>query len=432
MSADLYLANHPSRFWQLRLSPEPTAENWEDAAREAAVVLPPRVSAGGARLNEVLARTLGEEQFGAGHWRLGRGRRLYYRLKPVLPRSLIVQMRRLHRRTVEHNDLDLGWPVEDRYARFLWATAGRLLDRAGVREAPFVFFWPHGRSLAFVLTHDIETAEGQAFVPTLARLEEDLGFRSSFNFVAERYPLDHGLIRDLQARGFEVGVHGLKHDGHLFRSRREFERRARLINGHLRTLDAVGFRSPLTHRNPEWMQSLEVEYDLSFFDTDPYEPIPGGTMSVWPFLLGRFVELPYTLAQDFTLTEVVGERSPRLWLEKMDFLARFFGMALVNTHPDYLKDDNRMHIYRDFLENVRERAECWHALPREVARWWRRRAAADNIACLPEAVGGIVHVEGGERVTITLAGSPSRERLEASSPGRRTSPTAGLECPDEA
>ena len=32
------------------------------------------------------------------------------------------------------------------------------------------------------------------------------------------------------------------------------------------------------------MQALEIEYDLSFFDTDPCEPIPGGTMSIWPFL----------------------------------------------------------------------------------------------------------------------------------------------------
>ncbi|MBJ7612571.1 MAG: hypothetical protein DLM67_07645 [Candidatus Nephthysia bennettiae] len=407
MSSDLYLANHPSRFWRLRLSDEPSAEDWEDAARDAAGVLPPSVSEGAARLDGMLARTLGEEQFGAGHWRLGSERRLYYRLKPLLPRAIIAGMRRVHRRTVDRTDSDLGWPVEDRYARFLWATAGRLLERAQVREAPFLFFWPHGNPMAFVLTHDIETAEGQSFVPAVAQLEEELGFRSSFNFVAERYPLDGGLIRDLRARGFEVGVHGLKHDGRLFSSRGEFERRAAAINRHLHALEAVGFRSPLTHRNPQWMQSLDVEYDLSFFDTDPYEPIPGGTMCIWPFVMGRFLELPYTLPQDFTLTEVVGERSPKLWLQKMDFLASYFGMALVNTHPDYLQDASRMRLYRDFLEEVRARGGCWHALPRDVARWWRRRAAANNITSLPEAVEGIVHREEGGRVAITLAGSPT-------------------------
>ena len=113
-------------------------------------------------------------------------------------------------------------------------------------------------------------------------------------------------------------------------------RRAKRINAHLKELDAVGFRSPLTMRNPEWMQALEIEYDLSFFDTDPYEPMPGGTMSIWPFILGHFVELPYTLMQDYTLTAVLGETTPRLWLQKVDFIERYHGMALVNTHPDYL------------------------------------------------------------------------------------------------
>ena len=34
-----------------------------------------------------------------------------------------------------------------------------------------------------------------------------------------------------------------------------------------------------------------MQYDLSFFDTDPFEPIPVGTMSIWPFMLGNFVEI---------------------------------------------------------------------------------------------------------------------------------------------
>lgn len=33
-------------------------------------------------------------------------------------------------------------------------------------------------------------------------------------------------------------------------------------------------------RHPLWMQSLDIEYDLSFFDTDPYEPMAGGSMSM--------------------------------------------------------------------------------------------------------------------------------------------------------
>ena len=158
----------------------------------------------------------------------------------------------------------------------------QLLVESGKEAVSYKSFWPNKNQFAFILTHDVETAEGQAFVRRVADMEENLGFRSSFNFVLERYPLDFKLIEELKVRGFEVGCHGLKHDGKLFSTKKEFIKRAAIINQHLREYGIVGFRAPLTHRNPEWMQALEIKYDLSFFDTDPFEPIPGGVMSIWP------------------------------------------------------------------------------------------------------------------------------------------------------
>jgi peptidoglycan/xylan/chitin deacetylase (PgdA/CDA1 family) len=226
----------------------------------------------------------------------------------------------------------------------------------------------------------------------LADLDAKYGFRSSFNFVPERYAIDRRLLDELRGRGFEIGIHGLKHDGKLFSSFAEFMRRAQRINRYLREFDAVGFRAPLTHRNPDWMQALEIDYDLSFFDTDPYEPVPGGTMSLWPFMIGRFVELPYTLVQDSTLTRVLGETSPRLWLEKVDVIDAYCGMALLNAHPDYLVDGTTARVYEAFLAAMRERADHWHALPHQVARWWRERAHPEEASTSPGAVQGQVQL----------------------------------------
>ena len=59
-------------------------------------------------------------------------------------------------------------------------------------------------------------------------LELDLGFRSSFNFIPEgSYRVPAELRQELTANGFEVGIHDLKHDGHLFSSRRKFKRQRR-------------------------------------------------------------------------------------------------------------------------------------------------------------------------------------------------------------
>lgn len=389
MSGCLYAGNHPMSFWRPLLSPQPALARWDMAIRRAAVVLPYRARTAGDRIERLLEATLGEGQFGPDHWRLSRARRLYYLLKPLIPRPLVLRSRRLQR---EHTQraFPLGWPIEDRYRRFLWDVIGELMLLEGRTELPFIFFWPSGARYALVLTHDVETIGGQRFIPEVANLEEGLGFRSSFNFVAERYPVDDGLIEDLVARGFEVGVHGRKHDGRELRSRRAFEANVLHINRHLRRLGAVGFRSPLTHRHPEWMQSLDVEYDASFFDSDPFEPMPGGTMSIWPFTIGHFLELPYTLAQDSTLIDVLGERQPRLWLEKIAYVRKVCGMALLNSHPDYLREPRHRGVYLAFLEEMREDGSCWNALPRDVARWWRRRGAAESVTSLPGARTGRV------------------------------------------
>jgi hypothetical protein len=388
MTTHLWNANTPQHFW--RCQPELSETQWQAAILRAAPLLglPSLLK----DIEDLPRAVLGEGQFGPGHWHLSRAKRLYYVLKPILPRSFTQLLRQFYHASPQAS-FPLGWPIEDRYVRFQWEVMRQLLELTGQLELTFIHFWPDGRRFALVLTHDIETAEGQAYVRDVAALEEDFGFRSSFNFVPERYPLDQDLMRELRERGFEVGVHGLKHDGKLFNSRPEFMRRADRINHYLKDFGAVGFRAPLTHRNPEWMQALEIEYDLSFFDTDPFEPIPGGTMSIWPFMIGHFVELPYTLVQDSTLTSVLGERSARIWLQKLEFIERYYGMALINSHPDYLKDAVVRSVYTEFLQAVSKREDYWQALPRDVARWWRNRAQAESVASLPGAIQGQIRWE---------------------------------------
>jgi peptidoglycan/xylan/chitin deacetylase (PgdA/CDA1 family) len=401
----LYQANTPAAFWRL-LPDSPIAPDvWSAAVRASLPLLPEATRLAGSELDSVLVSMLGEGQFGPHHWRLTAARRLYYLLKPLLPTPLRELMRRLGRGSMEAAS-ELQWPIEPRYARFQWEVVRQVLLRTGRTALPYLALWPAEKRFAFAVTHDVESAEGQARVRELADLDASYGFRSSFNFVAERYPLDIELLDDLRASGFEIGLHGLKHDGRLFTSRAHFNQRAQAINRHLRRLGAVGFRAPLTHRNPEWMQALDVEYDLSFFDTDPYEPIPGGTMSIWPFQIGHFVELPYTLAQDFTVAVVLREKTPRLWLDKVAFLRSYGGMALVNTHPDYLTRPFVRQIYTEFLREMAGQRDYWHALPRDIASWWTARATAPSAASLPGAVEGMVELSY-DRTGVVLTADPS-------------------------
>jgi peptidoglycan/xylan/chitin deacetylase (PgdA/CDA1 family) len=370
--ANLWSENHPRNFWQCQ--PDPPDGVWQKVVAEVFPTL--GLSKAQRDIDTILAQTLGETRFGPDHWKLSLPKRIYYLLKPYIPRVATRFLRQAYHHS-NHKGIESHWPVDVRYASFLWKALIQVLQITPGQQLIIKSLWPENHRFAFVLTHDVETELGLEFVRNVADLDEEFGFRSSFNFVPERYHLDRNLIGELRSRGFEIGIHGLKHDGKLFSSRIEFEHRATRINRYLKDFDAVGFRSPLTHRNPEWMQSLDIEYDLSFFDADPFEPIPGGTMSIWPFFIGHFVELPYTLIQDYTLASVLGETSPRLWLEKIDFIEKHHGMALVNSHPDYLKKKNVRDVYRQFLLDMKDRCQYWHALPRDVAHWWRSRTLDD-------------------------------------------------------
>lgn len=368
---NLWSQNTPEKFWFC--DPAISNQYWQEAIQKSIHFLG---LTGYIEIDELSALTLGEGRFGSSHWTLSLPKRVYYFLKPMLPRILTRSLRQYYS-NFSNGEQRPNWPIDSRYILFQREVMRQLLLKSGNTAISYRRFWPDKRRYAFVLTHDVETVEGQAFVRRVADMEENLGFRSSFNFVLARYPLDLKLLQELRERGFEVGCHGLKHDGKLFSTKQEFTKRVARINTCIKEYGMVGFRAPLTHRNPEWMQALEIEYDLSFFDTDPFEPIPGGVMSIWPFFIGRFVELPYTLAQDYTLTAVLGEISPRVWLEKVNFIEKYGGMALLNSHPDYLKTKSTWDVYYDFLVRMKQRNGFWHALPREVADWWRMRSTND-------------------------------------------------------
>ena len=316
-------------------------------------------------------------------------RRLYYTAKPFLPWRLRMGVRRLFaarlRRKVAHM-----WPV----------------DPAAATPPSGWTGWPHGKKFAVVLTHDVEGPEGLAKCRQLAELERELGFRSSFNFIPEgAYRVQPELRHWLTEQGFEVGVHDLEHNGKLFDSRSVFARKAVRINHFLREWNACGFRAGFMLRNLEWYHQLDIAYDASTFDTDPFEPQPGAASTIFPHWIsapadsGRpgYLELPYTLPQDSTLFLLLREKTPQIWLDKLDWLAGHGGMVLVNVHPDYMNFSNTPGTAREFpaslyaglLQTMRHKYadQFWNPTARELAGWYAQthRPPAAAPSALPTA-----------------------------------------------
>ena len=294
---------------------------------------------------------------------------LYYLAKPAIPRSVQIMLRRaIVKRYLPR--LSSVWPINE--------SAGQLPE--GWKG------WPQGKKFALVLTHDVESAKGVERCRQLAQMEMKLGFRSSFNFVVKKYTTSDELRHHLVDNGFEVGIHGCYHDGKKYASREIFMETAAIMNQYIEDWDAAGFRSPSMHCNLDWIGDLNIEYDLSTFDTDPFEPSATGAGTIFPFLVQRvengspFVEMPYTLPQDFTPFVLLGERTPDIWKKKLDWIAEKGGMALMNVHPDYMAfdgarpgvDEYPARIYEEFLIYLKERYQddFYHCLPKDLARYF--------------------------------------------------------------
>lgn len=307
----------------------------------------------------------------------------FYRVKWFIPRSAQLAARRVLAGR-QRNPTFPRWPLDDSVVRLVQFVAACRLAAAGRTTGRFSWFWPDARRAALILTHDVESAEGLRLAVDIADAEEERGLRSSFNVVADWYPIDGGVLRDLRSRGFEIGVHGVHHDRSMFATRQSFEEQLPRVAQAAAEFEAEGFRSPATHRVFQWLGELPTAYDCSIPHSDPFEPQPGGCCSLWPFFIGDLVELPYTLPQDHTLFTLLGERTVEPWLSQLAAVAERFGLAQVVTHPDpgYLGDPRRRGLYFEFLDAVRERDGLWRTLPRDVARWWRERdsGTADGLA----------------------------------------------------
>jgi hypothetical protein len=136
----------------------------------------------------------------------------------------------------------------------------------------------------------------------------------------------------------------------------------------------------------DWIHQLNIKHSTCTFDTDPFEPEPSAARTIFPFFARNaskheFVELPYTLPQDHTLFVIMQEKNINIWKRKLDWIVANGGMALLNTHPDYMNfnqgamqlEEYSVHNYIDFLLYIKEEYKdmYWHALPKEVAKYLR-------------------------------------------------------------
>ncbi len=278
------------------------------------------------------------------------------------------------------------------------------LKATGQKMIPFIWFWPDGASACSIMTHDVEEEDGKQYCSRLMDLDDEFEIPASFQIVPERrYQVPPAYIEGIKARGFEVNVQDLDHDGRLFWDYEEFQRRAARINQYGSKHGSCGFRSAVLYRNPDWYGLLDFEYDMSIPNVAHLDPQRGGCCTVMPYFIGKMLELPVTMSQDHTVFHILHDYSLDLWRWQLSLILKQHGLISFIVHPDYLLQARSEAAYCNLLaelQRLRSERNLWIAKPGEVNRWWRQRSGMTIVA---KGETLVIEGEGSERARIALA-----------------------------
>ena len=334
---------------------------------------------------------------------IGALRNFYYFLRPLLPVTVRKHLQRLNLSGWDKIPFP-RWPVDFTVETLMERCMELALNSRSVKEIPFIWFWPDGMSSAAIVTHDVETSTGHKFCDRLMDIDNSFGFKAAFQIVPEkRYEKSLALLARFRARGFEVNIHDLDHDGHLFHSKEQFEKRAVKINHYLREFGARGFRAGAMNRQQRWFGALDLAFDMSVPNVAHLEPQRGGCCTVMPYFIGDIVELPLTTTQDYSLFHILNDYSISLWMQQIDLITQRSGLITILTHPDYLIEQRAQSVYRDLLAHMRRLCvdrNVWAALPGDVEQWWRTR---NQMKLVRDGVAWRISGDGCDRARVAYA-----------------------------
>ena len=260
----------------------------------------------------------------------------------------------------------------DRWARFprwpLDLSADFLSDAAGERRAI-------GPPAPVVLTHDIDSAEGLNNLTRqfLAR-EEAVGARSVNYVVPHGWPLDAGTLREVRARGHEIGVHGFDHSNRTPFLDRD-ARRERLAAGR-RFADehgATGYRAPSLLRTRALLRDVgeRFAYDSSIPTSGGLFPVANnGCATARPFVVEGVVELPLSMPRDGSLRFLGYSAADilSLWKECAAAIARSGGVVVLLTHCErrFSGTSEMLAMYSRLLEHLASAGRYRFSQPADV------------------------------------------------------------------
>ena len=208
-----------------------------------------------------------------------------------------------------------------------------------------------------MVTHDIDTAEGESNLPLFLEIEEAVGVRSTNFVVPFKWKLNHDLLSQTREAGHEIGVHGFDHGNQTPYLQREimmqrFDKTMPFIERY----QCRGYRAPTLLRTQKLLAELATrfDYDSSVPTSGGLFPAPNnGCATARPFRAEGIWEIPLSMPRDaglmflgYKLVDI-----ERCMLESARLIRASGGIVVLLTHCEKAYSGNRvmLDLYRRVL-----------------------------------------------------------------------------------
>ncbi len=237
----------------------------------------------------------------------------------------------------------------------------------------------NGKKSVICLSHDIDYSDCWNFLPELSDIERSYGLRSTINVLTHGdYRIKHSLLNDLVNEGFEIGLHGKRHDIALAYRKKTDIRRAIHQSLEKLSLPVKGFRSPALSMSVQLLEVLEesgFSYDSSVPLLNPYG---ASTEFCYPFRFPKqaITEIPLGIQDDILfralrLSDDAALSVSRQYIEKT---MRLGGIMVINTHPGIIK--HHQPYYKNLLSYMLELPDCWICTLEKLMEFTHKKGAS--------------------------------------------------------
>lgn len=270
--------------------------------------------------------------------------------------------------------------------------------RGGARCAVMLSFdldgdtiWKNGnRSYAggeaFIRSNSVGNYGPNRSVPRILELLDRYHLKGTF-FTPGKIVEDHpDLLREIAAKGHEVGHHGYTHERFVDLTREEQKAiilRSQHIFEQVIGQKAVGYRTP----SGDWSEETAgLLYELGFSysssmrgDDRPYRTIIDGKATDFiemapKWELDDFVQFGYNIfpAEPAGQDRISGiERVYANFQQEFDGYYRYGLCFVLLMHPQIIGTPGRIMMLERLLKHMLAHDDVWFATGHEIADWWR-------------------------------------------------------------